>query len=149
MPGKSHGQRSLVLYSPRGHKELDTTEQLLFFTFFNELRPGAHSSRTLSGGEFLGSTAQPSKLGCLYPKILVPCCLTLKLIWTSYIVLCSIWQQDMRRGEWGLGAALLPGFFCLQVVDVGIRIKGVLQFSLASPPSSTSLCLDIHRRPSL
>ena len=24
--GKSHGQRSLVGYSPRGHKELDTTE---------------------------------------------------------------------------------------------------------------------------
>ena len=27
-PGKSHGQRSLVGYSPRGHKELDTTQQL-------------------------------------------------------------------------------------------------------------------------
>ena len=26
--GKSHGQRSLVDYSPWGHKELDTTEQL-------------------------------------------------------------------------------------------------------------------------
>ena len=28
MPGKSHGQRSLVGYSTWGHKELDTTEQL-------------------------------------------------------------------------------------------------------------------------
>ena len=28
LPGKSHGQRSLVGYSPRGHKELDTVEQL-------------------------------------------------------------------------------------------------------------------------
>ena len=28
--GKSHGQRSVVGYSPRGHKELDTTEQLRF-----------------------------------------------------------------------------------------------------------------------
>ena len=28
MPGKSHGQRSPAGYSPRGHKELDTTEQL-------------------------------------------------------------------------------------------------------------------------
>ena len=27
LPGKSHGQRSLVGYSPRGSKELDTTEQ--------------------------------------------------------------------------------------------------------------------------
>ena len=26
LPGKFHGQRSLVGYSPRGHKELDTTE---------------------------------------------------------------------------------------------------------------------------
>ena len=26
-PGKSHGQRSLVGYSPQGHKEADTTEK--------------------------------------------------------------------------------------------------------------------------
>ena len=26
LPGESHGQRSLVGYSPCGHKELDTTE---------------------------------------------------------------------------------------------------------------------------
>ena len=26
LPGKSHGQRTLVGYSPRGHKELDTTK---------------------------------------------------------------------------------------------------------------------------
>ena len=30
LPGKSHGQRSLVGYSPRGHKEQDTTERLHF-----------------------------------------------------------------------------------------------------------------------
>ena len=28
LPGKSHGQRSLVGYSPWGRKESDTTEQL-------------------------------------------------------------------------------------------------------------------------
>ena len=33
LPGKSHGQRSLVGYSPWGHKELDTTEQN-FLSFF-------------------------------------------------------------------------------------------------------------------
>ena len=32
MPGKSHGQRSLVGYSPWGRKEPDTTERLHFFT---------------------------------------------------------------------------------------------------------------------
>ena len=31
LPGKFHGQRSLVGYSPWGHKELDTTEQLSTF----------------------------------------------------------------------------------------------------------------------
>ena len=30
LPGKSHGQRSLVGYSPRGRKELDMTERLHF-----------------------------------------------------------------------------------------------------------------------
>ena len=30
LPGKSHGQRSLVGHSPSGHKESDTTEQLHF-----------------------------------------------------------------------------------------------------------------------
>ena len=28
LPGESHGWRSLVVYSPRGRKESDTTEQL-------------------------------------------------------------------------------------------------------------------------
>ena len=35
LPGKSHGQRSLVGYSPWGHKELDTTDQL-----YLPLKPG-------------------------------------------------------------------------------------------------------------
>ena len=30
LPGESNGQRSLVGYSPWGHKELDTTERLHF-----------------------------------------------------------------------------------------------------------------------
>ena len=33
LPGKSHGWRNLVGYSPWGRKELDTTERLHFFTF--------------------------------------------------------------------------------------------------------------------
>jgi len=32
LPGKSHGQRSLVGYSPQGHKESDMTERLNTFT---------------------------------------------------------------------------------------------------------------------
>ena len=30
LPRGAHGQRSLVVYSPRGRKELDTAEQLHF-----------------------------------------------------------------------------------------------------------------------
>ena len=33
MPRESHGQRSLVGYSPWGHKELDTTEQIIHVLF--------------------------------------------------------------------------------------------------------------------
>ena len=38
LPGKSHGQRSLVGYSPWGRKESDTTEQLHFHLSCSELR---------------------------------------------------------------------------------------------------------------
>ena len=33
LPGESHEQRSLVGYSPLGHKESDTTERLNFLSF--------------------------------------------------------------------------------------------------------------------
>ena len=36
LPGESHGRRSLVGYSPRGHKGSDTTEQLHFHQIFKE-----------------------------------------------------------------------------------------------------------------
>ena len=36
LPGKSHGQRSLVGYSPQGHKESDTTERLHFHFDYTE-----------------------------------------------------------------------------------------------------------------
>ena len=39
LPGKSHGQRSLVGYSPRGCKALDTTERLHFLFFFLSFLP--------------------------------------------------------------------------------------------------------------
>ena len=37
LPGKSHGQRSLIGYSPWGHKELDMTEWLHFLSLFMDL----------------------------------------------------------------------------------------------------------------
>ena len=44
LPGKSHGQRSLVGCSPWGHKELDTFEQLHFHFHALEKKKAAHSS---------------------------------------------------------------------------------------------------------
>ena len=35
LPGKSHGWRSLAVYSPWGYKESDVTERLHFTTFIN------------------------------------------------------------------------------------------------------------------
>ena len=37
LPGESHGQKSLVGYSPRGRKELDTTERLHFHLYITEI----------------------------------------------------------------------------------------------------------------
>ena len=42
LPRKSHGQRSLVGYSPGGHYELDKTEQLHFHALEKEM--ATHSS---------------------------------------------------------------------------------------------------------
>ena len=46
LPGESHGQRSLVGYSPWGHKDSDTTEQLHFHFHFHALEKemATHSS---------------------------------------------------------------------------------------------------------
>ena len=35
LPGKSHGRRSLVDFSPQGHKESDSTERLHFHFHFH------------------------------------------------------------------------------------------------------------------
>ena len=45
LPGKFHGQRSLVGYSPWGHEELDTTEQLstCMWDFSSQTRDQTHT----------------------------------------------------------------------------------------------------------
>ena len=55
LPGKSHGQKSLVGYSQWGHKELDMTERLTFT--FKQGKWAAHAQKTrtpwwLSGESF-------------------------------------------------------------------------------------------------
>ena len=44
LPGKPHGQRSLVGYIPWGHKESDTTERLHFHFYALEKDMATHSS---------------------------------------------------------------------------------------------------------
>ena len=46
LPGKSHGQRSLAGYSPQGHKELDTTEQLHFTSEYIMRNAGLEEAQT-------------------------------------------------------------------------------------------------------
>ena len=46
LPGESHGQRSLVGYSPWGHKELDTTERL---------GPAQHSTLSMNSNQVKSS----------------------------------------------------------------------------------------------
>ena len=47
LPGESHGQRSLVGYSPQGGKESNTTEQLHFHFTFIFTHPNLFSNPTL------------------------------------------------------------------------------------------------------
>ena len=45
LPGESHGRRSLVGYSPQGHKELDTTEHTCTIDLYFMLRKGEFPER--------------------------------------------------------------------------------------------------------
>ena len=49
LPGKSHGQRSLVGYSPWGGKESDTTERLHSLSFSGSREEEEQASRNLTG----------------------------------------------------------------------------------------------------
>ena len=67
LPGESHGQRSLVGYSPRGRKELDTSEQLnnnptLHTSLMNHWFHGPLQLQTILGNQSL------SLLFCLKQK---------------------------------------------------------------------------------
>ena len=52
LPGESHGQRGLVGYSPCGHKESDTTEQLTLHYYplqYSCLKNSRNGQRNLAG----------------------------------------------------------------------------------------------------
>ena len=60
LPGKSHGQRSLVGYSPWGRKELDTTERLHFTSL--HFNPKGNQSWI-----FIGRTDAEAEVPILWP----------------------------------------------------------------------------------
>ena len=63
LPGKSHGWRSLVGYSPWGHKESDLTERLHFHFPKPGMEPVSLASPPLAGAFFTTATCEaPSKL---------------------------------------------------------------------------------------
>ena len=54
LPEKSHGQRSLAGYSPCGHKESDTTEQLkIHLLIYTGQGASGHSCDSLPGPLFI------------------------------------------------------------------------------------------------
>ena len=62
LPGKSHGQRSLVDYSPQGSKESDMTERLHYYYYYNVGDPGSIPGSRRSPGEGNGNPLQYSGL---------------------------------------------------------------------------------------
>ena len=63
LPGKSHGQRSLVGCSPWGHKELGTTERLTLNSGQTEWAGGGSASLGQVGGERSGGSPMCLALG--------------------------------------------------------------------------------------
>ena len=61
LPGKSHGQRSLVSYSPWGHKESGMTEQLCFHFLFEVCH--SFSSKEQAPLNFMASVTICSDFG--------------------------------------------------------------------------------------
>ena len=60
-PGKPHRQRSLVGYSPRGHKESDMTEQLQFSLVWYCFKELCHTSKVWSMVSIIGLTRELGK----------------------------------------------------------------------------------------
>ena len=98
LPGKSHGQRSLVGYSPWGRKELDTTERLHFHFLsttwgFSGGSDGKESACNVGDLGLIPGSGRSHRDGNLYP---------LQYSWL---------ENTMDRGDW---RSTIPG-----VVRVG------------------------------
>ena len=84
LPGKSHGQRTLVGYSPWGYRESDMTERLHFHLWYTTNHPKPRGLREwLFDSWSWGQLFWPSQLIWFY--------LTLPCLWVSWHV---GWQLD-------------------------------------------------------
>ena len=78
LPGKSHGQMSLISYNPWGHKESDTTERLHFTSF--KFRESDTSSFVLYSQDCFGSSR----------SFLAPCCFRIFFV----VVVLFMWKHN-------------------------------------------------------
>ena len=125
LPGKSRGQRSLAGYSPRGRKELHTTEWLTFNNSFNEVKLGGTVS---VWGSYLPSMA--------VGQILKP---------DSYFTKCSWWitEGKQRKREWMNQGLLLRNKYLKTCIVLKwlfqLRVENCFSASRQEEPSSVML----------
>ena len=68
LPGKSHGQRSLVGYCPWGRKELDTTEQQHFYIGLPDISDGKESACNVGNQGSIPGLGRSPEEGKGYPS---------------------------------------------------------------------------------
>ena len=61
LPGEFHGQRSMTGYSPRGHKESNTTEQLSTHTFSSQTPQTTERNLTVKPAQQCGTASRSGK----------------------------------------------------------------------------------------
>ena len=82
VPGEFHGQRRLVSYSPQGHRESDTTEQLAVYFIAQASGRRLQSMNTTKGG----SPGSIVRVVCQC----VSTCLKLELLWSNLLSSCLL-----------------------------------------------------------
>ena len=72
LPGKSHGWRSLIGYSPWGRKESDTTEQLHFFSLSHPKQSRTWSTYYLAEAQMEETNREDIKSLYLAAELVLP-----------------------------------------------------------------------------
>ena len=120
LPGKSHGQRSLVGYSPWGRKESDTTEQLHFTYLGHKGEVLMNRSACMKDPRellspflcFRWADFQPMATFSSVPSVVLR--VAYSQLWTRKGAVTTtqpFWNQDLgfRRRQWHPTPVLSPG----------------------------------------